>query len=164
MADQTLDEFYSGVLNDEIQAIPRLSDVPGLVLRRYPPEVSDPTHQKYPEWRTWQALFMNLAKSNPWAREGLRKYILDLRADGEDVPPVLGEWAIDQFAQGEPAPHRGRPEESDRDFRVSTFYTMLWRSGYTRAAAVEQIANWMVCEPETVRSITRKFRNTRAFR
>ena len=164
MADQALDKFIRGVLNDEITAIPKLVDIPGLVLRRYPPEVSDPTHQKYPEWRTWQVLFMNLAKSNPWARDGLRKYVGDLLVDGEDVPPVLGEWAIDQFAQGEPAPRRGRPEESDRDFKVSNFYTMLWRSGYTRAAAVEQIANGMVCEPETVRSITRKFKNTRAFR
>ena len=104
MADQTLDKFYSGVLNDEIQAIPKLSDVPGLVLRRYPPQVSDPNHPKYSEWRKWQVLFINLAKSHPWAREGLRKYVLDLRADGEDVPPLLGGWAIDQFAQGEPGP------------------------------------------------------------
>ena len=99
-----------------------------------------------------------------WLGKDCLQTILDLRADGEDVPPVLGEWAIHQFAQGEPAPRRGRPEESDRDFRVSTMYTMLWSQGYTRAAAVEQIAIWMVCELGTVRSITRKFRNTRAFR
>ena len=164
MAERTIDEFYSGVLNDEIQAIPRLHDVPGLVLRRYPPEVSAPYHPKYLEWRTWQVLFINLADSYTWARKGLRKYVGDLLVDGEDIPPILGRWAIDQFAKGEPAPRRGRPDESDRDFRVSTIYTMLWLNGYTRAAAVEQIATWMVCEPETVRSITRKFKDTRAFR
>ena len=156
MANQDLEKWLCPIVNDEVPAIPKLSDLPGL-WREYPPEASDPNHPAYADRMTWLVLYIVLANSKPWAREGLRKLLRALLENDEPVPPLLSGWVNDQFAQGEPTPSRGRPEESDRNFRVLTVYTWLWIHGYTREAALGHIANWMVCEPESVRSIIRKF-------
>lgn len=164
MPELSFEEFLRGVLAGEIPAIPKLGDTPRLVLRRYPPQVSDPRHPQYSEWMKWQAAFIRLADLKPSVREGIRNYIRELQEKGEPVPLLFRDWAVAEFAKGEPAPRRGRKEDVDRDFRVYNVYTVLWRHGFSWGAAIDYIAKLTVNEPETIRSILRKFTGTRSRR
>ena len=49
-------------------------------------------------------------------------------------------------------------------FRVLAVFTLLRFEDYSREAAMDKIADLMSCEPETVRSIIRKYRRYLPFR
>lgn len=164
MPKLSFDDYLRRVLADEIPAIPKLADTPRLVLGRYPSQVSNPSHPQYSEWMKWQAVFIRLADLKPLFREGVRNYIRELQEKGEPVPSLFHEWAAAEFAKGEPPPRRGRKEDADRDFRVYNVYTVLWLHGYSREAAIDYLAKLTMNEPETIRSILRKFRGARSRR
>ena len=155
MADKALEEYLGDVLNNRMPVIPELADLPSL-WRDTPTEASDSSHPGFTSRWTFLAIYINLADTNPWAREGLRGLLRELLENGEPVPALLGAWGLQQYVQGDPAPRRGRPEESERDFRVLAVFKVLLEQGYSREAAMGVIADQMFCEPETVRSIIRK--------
>ena len=154
MAEQSLEEYLGDVLNNRIPVVKELADLPSL-WRNAPPESSDSNHLGLPDRLTLLAMFIDIADTKPWAREGLRRLLRELLAKGEPVPGMLISWAVHQFAWGEPAPRRGRPEDSDRNFRVLAVFEVLRAEQYTREAAMALIAEHLVCEPETIRSIIR---------
>ena len=157
MAEQSMEEFLGDVLNNKIPVITELGDLPS-VWRDTPPGEPDPNHPGFPNRAALLDTYIGTAETKRWARDGLRRLLGELLDNGEPVPQPLGWWAIRQCAQGDPAPSRGRPEESDRDFRVSVVFALLQFEGFTCEAAMGFIAERLVCEPETVRSILRKLR------
>ena len=110
------------------------------------------------------ACYINLADTKPWAREGLRALLRELLAKGEDMPGLLVQWVLDQYARGDPAPRRGRPEESERDYHVVAGFTLLLEQKYTREAAIDKIAEVMSYEPDGIQYIIRKHENTPSVR
>ena len=54
--------------------------------------------------------------------------------------------------------------DAERDFRVLAVFTLLRVEDYSREAAMDKIADLMSCEPETVRSIIRKYSRYLPFR
>ena len=163
MAEQSLEEYLGDVLNFRIPGIPKLEEYPSY-WRKTPPEASDSNDRGYPAWWPWLAMYIDLADTKPWAREGLRGLLRELLEKGEPVPGMLISWAVHQFAWGEPAPRRGRPEDSERNVRVLVVFMWLQIEGYHRDEAMGVIADQMVCDPETVRSIIRKFEKHPPFR
>ena len=155
MADKALEEYLGDVLNNRIPGIPKLADLPSL-WREAPAEASDSSHPGFPSRWTFLAMYIDLSDTNPWAREGLRGLLRELLEKDEPVPGMLISWVLHQYARGDPAPKRGRPEESERDFHVLAVFMLLLEQGYSREAAMGVIADQMFCEPETVRSIIRK--------
>ena len=155
MADKALEDYLDDVLNDRIPVIPKLADLPSL-WRAASAEASDSSHSGDPDRLTWLAMYIDMADTKPWARDGLRGLLQELLENGEPVPDLLSCWVHHQYAQGDPAPRRGRPEESERDFGVLAVFKVLLEREYSREAAMDLIADLMSCEPETVRSIIRK--------
>ena len=163
MADKALEDYLDDVLNDRIPVIPKLADLPSL-WREAPAEASDSSHSGDPDRLTWLAMYIDMADTKPWARDGLRGLLQEVLENGEPVPDLLSCWVHHQYAQGDPAPRRGRPEDAERDFRVLAVFTLLWVEDYSREAAMDKIADLMSCEPETVRSIIRKYSRYLPFR
>ena len=155
MADKALEDYLDDVLNDRIPVIPKLADLPSL-WRAASAEASDSSHSGDPDRLTWLAMYIDMANTKPWARDGLRGLLQELLENGEPVPDLLSCWVHHQYAQGDPAPRRGRPEESERDFGVLAVFKVLLEREYSREAAMCFIAERMFCDQETVRSIIRK--------
>ena len=155
MTEQTREEWLGDVLNSEIPVITELADLPSL-WRETPTEGFDLNRPGDLTRLEWLAGYIYLADTEPWARDGLCRLLRELLENGEPVPALLGVWALLQYAQGDPAPKRGRPEDSERDFRVLAVYTLLRFNEYSREDAMGLIADRMFYAPETVRSIIRK--------
>ena len=155
MADKALEDYLGDVLNNRMPVISKLADLPSF-WRLAPAEESDSSHPEFPSRLTLVAMYIYMADSTPWARDGLRGLLSELLENGEPVPALLGAWGLQQYVQGDPAPKRGRPEESERDFRVLAVFMVLLEQGYSREAARGVIADSMSYETETVRSIIRK--------
>ncbi len=156
-------EFLDIVLNSENGAIPGRSDLPSL-WRLIPPEKLSSRNPEYPARLELLGAYINFSHTKSWAREGLRRLLREFLDNREDVPEILNVWALHQCAKDAPTPSRGRPEEIDRNFRVCALFILLRRHGYSREAAFNFIADHLVCAPETVRSIIRKWETGRAFR
>ena len=168
MAEKPLDEqafkkFLGDVLNNRIPVITELADLPSL-WRDTSSGEPDPDHPGFPNRAALLYTMIGIAGTQPWAREGLRRLLVYLSKNGEGIPQPLGWWVIHQYACGGPPPKRGRPKESDRDFRVSVVYLLLRHHGYSREEAFDLIAELIYCEPETIRSIIRKFEKALASR
>ena len=161
--EQALKEYLRGVLNDTNPVITKLADLPS-VWRDTPAGEPDPDHPGFPNQTALLYSYIGMADTQPQAREGLRSLLGEMRESGEDVPTPLVWWAVDQFVQGNPPPKRGRPEEWDRDLRVSVVFSMLLLEGYSREDAIGLIADVMAYAPETIRSVVRKLeRDIREF-
>ena len=154
MAEQSLEEYLGDVLNNRIPVVKELADLPSL-WRDAPLESYGSNHLGLPDRWTLLAIFIDMADTKPWAREGLRRLLRELLEKDGPIPDPLVRWVLHQFARGDPAPRRGRPEESDRNFRVLAVFEVLRAEQYTREAAMALIAEHLVCEPETIRSIIR---------
>ena len=163
MEEQSFEDILSDVLHGRIPGIPKLEDLPSL-WRNHPWEESDPDHPELPLRLALLAGYINLADTKPWAREGLRALLRELLAKGEDMPGLLVQWVLDQYARGDPAPRRGRPEESERDYHVVAGFTLLLEQKYTREAAIDKIAEVMSYEPDGIRYIIRKHEKTPSVR
>ena len=155
MADKALEEYLGDVLNNRMPVIPELADLPSL-WRDTPAEASDSSHPGFTSRWMYLAMYIDMADTKPWARDGLRGLLRELLENGEPVPGMLILWGLQQYVQGDPAPRRGRPEESERDFRVLAGFMVLLEQGYSREAAMGVIADLMSYETETIRSIIRK--------
>ena len=103
MADKALEDYLDDVLNDRIPVIPKLADLPSL-WRAASAEASDSSHSGDPDRLTWLAMYIDMADTKPWARDGLRGLLQELLENGEPVPDLLSCWVHHQYAQGDPAP------------------------------------------------------------
>ena len=75
-------------------------------------------------------MYIDLADTKQWAREGVRSTLRELLAKGEPVPGMLISWAVHQFAWGEPAPRSlaGKPLAGFRatpSRRITVLYGMV---------------------------------------
>ena len=130
MAEKSLEQFLSDVLNGRIPAVARLADLPAW-WRRTPPgfarqELLDTYFAK--------------ASTEAWANEGLRALLRYFLESFVKPPPDLVEWAVQRCAYGDPPPKRGRPEKVDRDNRVVSVFTFLRVHGYSYEASIGFIA------------------------
>ena len=111
--------------------------------REAPAEASDRKHPRGLTQGQLVAKYINMAQTQPKAREGLRSLLRELLENGEPVPALLGAWALLQYAQGDPAVLRGRPVEIDQIILVLTSYWLLRDLGYAREDAIFIIAEKM---------------------
>ena len=153
--EEVLKEYLRDVLDDANPAIPKFADLPS-AWRDAPDGEPDPDHSDFFNRAALLRTYIGIAETAPWAREGLRSLLRELRESGEDVPAPLVWWAVDQCVQGDPPPKRGRPEAVDRDFRVWVAHGALRSFGYRQDVAVAYIADLMSRPEETVRSMIRK--------
>ena len=89
MADKALEDYLDDVLNDRIPVIPKLADLPSL-WREAPAEASDSSHSGDPDRLTWLAMYIDMADTKPWARDGLRGLLQEVLENGEPVPVRCG--------------------------------------------------------------------------
>ena len=158
--DEQLPQTYRDILNNDDGVIPERADLPSW-LRFLPPGKPLTRNPKYPVWVALLRHYFQFSHTKAWAREGLRRVLREFRNNDRDVPKILNEWALYQCAEDPPKPSRGRPEESDRNFRVHVVFALLRLDGYSRESAFSLIADHLVCEPETIRSIIRKCKSDR---
>ena len=158
--DRELPKTYRDILNNDDGVIPERADLPSW-LRFLPSGKPLTRNSKYPVWVALLRPYFQFSDTKAWAREGLRGLLRELLNNREPLPALLQRWALYQCAEDPPKPSRGRPEESDRNFRVHVVFALLRRDGYSREFAFSLIAGHLVCEPETVRSIIRKCKSDR---
>ena len=157
MIDPVLAKVLDDVLNNKVQVIPEVADLP----RRWREAPSEASGSKHPWEATREALlalYITLAPSQPPFREGLRRLYLELTMNGEPIPPPLSWWNHRLAVLGDPPPKRGRPRELDQDIKISTVLRLLGIAGYSREDAMSHIAETMDFSPETIRSVIRKYR------
>lgn len=142
ITDQDLDKCLDDVLNNRVPVIPEVADLPSW-WREAPAEASDRKHPRGLTQGQLVAKYINMAQTQPKAREGLRSLLRELLENGEPVPALLGAWALLQYAQGDPAVLRGRPVEIDQIILVLTSYWLLRDLGYAREDAIFIIAEKM---------------------
>ena len=157
MAKPSMEKYLGDVLNHRRPVIRELADLPFL-LRITPLAASDSSHPGELTQEMLLAMYIDMADTTPWAREGLRRLVQEKLANDEPVPELLIPWVLHQFVRGDPPPKPGRPKESDRDFRVLSVFSVLREQGWTSEAAMGDIADLMDYAPETIRSIIRKYR------
>ena len=85
MADKALEDYLDDVLSNRMPVIPKLADLPSL-WREASAETSDSSHSGDPDRLTWLAMYIDMADTKPWARDGLRGLLQELLENGEPVP------------------------------------------------------------------------------
>ena len=148
MAEKSLEQFLSDVLNGRIPAVARLADLPAWWRRTPPGFARQELLDKY----------IDKASTEAWANEGLRALLRYLLESFVKPPPDLVEWAVQRCAYGDPPPKRGRPEEVDDDNLVTAVFAILQANGYSREAAICFIADETSRGQETIRSKIRKLK------
>ena len=158
---QELDDF----LNDESDYWPTLADLPHW-WDRIPPDAMDGDLPDYTQRTMLLVAYSNWAFTKPWAWEGLRRLLETLRERRELIPDILESWAYDVAAGRRriPGQGRGRKENAERNARIIHSLRVLATQGFTREAAMDEIAEALSCDVETVRSAIRKVRSDRPFR
>ena len=121
-----------------------------------PPEMPYPRNPQIPARMALLRTYINKSQTEPWAQDGLRGLLSELRANGDIVPDILVECALDQWPKEPTKPRRGRPEETDQNLRVCIFFLLLRRYEFPRQAAINFIADNLGFEPDGVRSIVRR--------
>ncbi len=149
MANQSLEQFVSDVLNGRITGVTPLADLPALWKER-PSGVSQ---------ENLLLMYISTARTEGWAREGLRRLLKELWESDEGVPYPLAMWAVEQYIYGDPPPKRGRPEDADEDNLIAAVYSMLRAYGYSYEGAIGLIADAKSRDRDTMRSRIRKLNN-----
>ena len=160
MDKQFSGEFIDIALRRENRLVPERADLPSW-WRWIPPEMPHPRNPNIPLRPALLRTYVHFSDTKPWAEDRLRRLLREFLDNGEDVPEILKEWALHQCARDTPTPTRGRPEEADRDLRVCALFLLVRKNGGSREAAFSHIADHLVCAPETVRSIVRKWESER---
>ena len=160
MDKQFSKKFIDIALSSENGLVPERADLPSW-WRVIPPEMPHPRNPNIPLRSALLRTYVHSSDTKQWAREGLRRLLSEFLDNGEDVPEILKEWALHQCAKDTPTPSRGRPEEADRNLRVCALFLLVQKYGGSRETAFNLIAYHLVCEPETVRSIVRKWESER---
>ena len=163
MDEQFPKEVLEALLNNENGIIPELADLPSW-WRKIPPEQPSSRNPQYSARDELLGSYINWAHTKQSARDGLLGLLREFLNHREPVPELLNWWVQQRYALGPPAPIRGPRENEDRNFRVYMGFKMLRNHGYSREAAFNLIADHLVCAPETVRSIVRKWETERPFR
>ena len=158
--NEHLPKKFCDILNTDNGVIPGPIDLSSL-WQLIPPEKPNPRNPKYSARFALLRTYVRHSLTKQWAREELRGLLRELLHKREPVPALLQGWALYQCATDTPKPSRGRPEEVDRNLRVCTIFVLMQRDGYSREAAFNLIAEYLVCAPETVRSIVRKWQSER---
>ncbi len=153
--EQARDVYLLDTLNGNIPGMPKYSDLPSH-WRDTPEESSYASYSGFTDRLTFLAIYIDMAKKERWAWEGLRSLHRELLENNELIPDLLTWWVHHEFAKDNPPSTRGRPEEFDRDLRVSAVFTFLQSHGWPRMEAIDHIACLMHYESETIRSIIRK--------
>ena len=156
MAEESLDEALDSLLNKGDKDFPDFADLPSL-WRYARPESCRLNRTGIPNRMDLLRAYIEQSETESWAREGLRRLLNKFRENGQDVPEILKEWAIDQFVRGDPRSKPGRPKKSERDRKIMMGYMMLRAEGYSSEAAIGHIAYLMDRKEETVQSIVRKY-------
>ena len=146
MANQLLEQFLSDVLNGRITGVTPLADLPALWKER-PSGVSK---------ENLLLMYISTARTEGWAREGLRRLLKELWESDEEVPYPLAMWAVEQYIYGDPPPKRGRPEDADEDNLIAAAYALLRAHEYSYEGAIGVIADALSRDHETMRSRIRK--------
>ena len=103
MADKALEDYLDDVLNNRISVIPKLADLPSL-WREASAEASDSSHSGDPDRLTWLAMYIDMADTKPWARDGLRGLLQELLENGETSPCSLELLGPPSICPGRPCP------------------------------------------------------------
>lgn len=157
--DELRELIRAAVLNED-GTFPELRDLLPHSWDRIPADAMDADLPRYTQRTTLLASYSNWAFTKPWAWEGLRRLLEMLRDRNEPIPEILQWWAYD-VAIGRrkpPGSGRGRPAKSERNARIVGAMRMLRAHGFSREAAIEEIAAAAPGMPfETVRSAVRKY-------
>lgn len=132
----------------------------------FPPDAMSPDMPSYTKRTMLLVSYSNWAFTKPWAWEGLRRLLRVLLERREPIPGILQEWAY-AYAVGtrkRPGQRRGRKENSERNARVMHALRILRDAGFSRDAAIREIAAALNVSFETVRSAIRKEVNDHPFR
>ena len=149
------------MLEDKIPGIPKFADLPswwrnipkGLVYRGNP---------LFPDRERLLAIYIDMAKEQPWAWEGLCSLLRQMLENGEPIPESLGIWGVDQLVNGGRPRKRGRPskrgppERFDRDLRVWGVFTVLRLEGWSRRKSYDYIARLTDYDSRVIRGTIRK--------
>ena len=130
-----------------------------------PPDARDLDLPNYLARDTLIASYSNWAFSKGWAWEGLRRLLTVLLERREPIPELLQFWAY-HAASGQrkpPGQGRGRPDEAERNARIMRALRVLRQHGYTREAAMQEIAIMLHLSFEAVRSAVRRVERDRPF-
>lgn len=163
MDKQFSKKFIDIALSSENGLVPERADLPSW-WRWVSPEMPHRRNPNIPLRPALLRTYVHFSDTKQWAKEGLRRLLREFLDNGEDVPEILKEWALHQCAKDTPTPSRGRPEEADRDLRVCALFVLVRKNGGSRETAFSYIADHLVCAPETVRSIVRKWESERFIR
>ena len=156
MDKQFSKKFIDIALSSENGLVPERADLPSW-WRWVSPEMPHRRNPNIPLRPALLRTYVHFSDTKPWAKDGLRRLLREFLDNGEDVPEILKEWALHQCAKDTPTPSRGQPEEADRDLRVCALFVLVRKNGGSRETAFSYIADHLVCAPETVRSIVRKW-------
>ena len=167
MPELTIEDkrYLADFLNDEPGRYPRLADLP-YWWDNTPPDAMDGQLPNYTQRVILLASYTNWSHTKSWAWEGLRRLLETLLGRQEPIPDILQVWAY-EVASGhlkKPGQGRGRREEAERNARIMASLRILTAQGFTEKATIEEIADALHCEVETVRSAIRKVRQDRPFR
>ncbi len=160
--DEQLPKKFCDILNNDDGVIPGPIDLSSL-WQLIPPEKPYQRNPKYSARLALLRTYVKFSLTKPWARKELRGLLRELLNNREPIPTLLHGWALYQCAKDSPKPGRGRPEEVDRNLRVCAVFALMQQDGYSTEATFNLIAGHLVCEPETVRSIIRKWTSERGF-
>ena len=158
-------ELLREFLFNEDGKYPKLADLPRWWEMTPPDAIT--THSDllpiYAERDVLLASYSNWAFTKPWAWEGLRHLLETLTKRREPIPELLQTWAnaVAIGSRKPPAQGRGRPAEDERDYRMLHAFRILRDEGLTRKEAIDEIADAIHLNPESVKSQIRKIGRAR---
>ena len=166
--DDSIDkEKLKAFLNNTDGHYAELADLP-FWWDNTPPDARDPELPNYSRRQMLLASYSNWAFTKPWAWEGLRRLLDTLTERREPIPDTLQLWA-NAAASGRRKPpdlhKRGRKDETERDVRIiDAIRVMRQVHGYSRQAAMQEIARAINVSFDTVRSAVRRVDKAQPFR
>ena len=163
--DEAIDkEKLAAFLNNPDGHYPTLEDLPRL-WDLIPPDARDPKKPNFLERDVLLMSYLNWSFTKSWAFTGLERLLSVLLERGEPIPKGLQLWA-NTVASGRRKlpPKRGRPNDDDRDERIIHAVRILrHQHGYSREAAINEIAEALNLQVESIQSILRKMAKAEPF-
>ena len=153
--EEIRDEYFRDVLEDKIPGIPKFADLPSW-WRNIPEEFVYSGNPLEPDRRRLLAIYIDMAKEQPWAWDGLCSLLRQMLENGEPIPESLGIWGVDQLVNGGRPRKRGPRERFDTDLRVWGVFTVLRLEGWSRRKSYDYIARLTDYDSRVIRGTIRK--------
>ena len=136
LTDHEWRTFIRAVVNAEDGA-PNLDDLPD-VWDRIDPKERDTNLPNYTRRDILLSSYSNWSFSKRWAWDGLQRLLKVLMDRREPIPETLQRWAFGVAAGSWPRPRKAQNEE--RDSRMADLVRIMRDNGWTREAAIAEIA------------------------